>query len=366
MFLGESISRNDSTNRFTTRREGEPMVTIKDVAARAGVATSTVSYVLSGSRKISDETRRTVQTAIDELGYHPRASARSLRITRTNVLALALPRVPGGYRAVDGRFAIDICDAARAHGYDVLLVTDQDGVGALRRIVGSGLADAVILMAVETDDPRARAMRELGRPTALLGTPSAGAGTPWVDLDWEAAAVLAVHEAARAGHRRIAYLAPTEQELSTGKGYAVRGVAGARRAAEETGAEVTVHPSTGDMTDLDRRLTSLLTAHDAPTALVVQHVAALPHILAACAAAGRRVPEELTVIAVGNLPDDVGGHELPRIELPVAEMAAEVTRLAVQAIAHHSAPGPTTGSAPGDSEPEYRLIAPVLLPGRPA
>ncbi|MGW0372745.1 LacI family DNA-binding transcriptional regulator, partial [Streptomyces coeruleorubidus] len=55
------------------------MTTIKDVAERAGVAPSTVSYVLSGSRKISEDTRRGVQAAIDELGYHPRASARTLR-----------------------------------------------------------------------------------------------------------------------------------------------------------------------------------------------------------------------------------------------------------------------------------------------
>ncbi len=53
------------------------MTTIKDVAERAGVAPSTVSYVLSGSRKISEDTSQAVQRAIDELGYHPRASART-------------------------------------------------------------------------------------------------------------------------------------------------------------------------------------------------------------------------------------------------------------------------------------------------
>jgi len=347
------------------------VVTIKDVAARAGVAASTVSYVLSGSRKISEETRLAVRAAIDELGYHPRASARSLRSTRTNVLALAVPRVPGGYRAVDGRFAIDISDAAREHGYDVLLVTDQDGVGALRRIVGSGLADAVILMAVETEDPRVEFLRRLGHPMALLGTPALPAEVPFVDLDWEAAAVLAVREAVGGGHRRIAYLATTEKELGAHRGYAVHGVAGARLAAGETGAEVTVHPSTGDAAALHQRITSLLSGPDSPTALVVQHVAALPQILAACRAAGRRVPEDLCVIAVGELPeDDVPGRELPRIELPVAEMATEVTRLALRAIADRSADRPADqpadNPAEGPAGVPHRLIAPVLLPGRSA
>ncbi|MDX2848183.1 LacI family DNA-binding transcriptional regulator [Actinacidiphila glaucinigra] len=332
------------------------MTTIKDVARRAGVAPSTVSYVLSGSRKISEDTRRTVQQAIDELGYHPRASARTLRSTRTNVLALALPRVAGGYRAVDGRFAIEISDAARAHGYDVLLMTAQEGVPGLRRIARSGQADAAILMAVEMDDPRIAAMLELGFPAALLGRSADDAALPWTDLDWEAAATLAVRELVAAGHRDIAYLATTEREIQARRGYAIRGLAGARRTAPETGADVRLHPSTGDMARLARRIGTLLHGERPPTALVVQHVAALPHILAAVAAEGLRVPEDLAVVAVGNLPDDLGGQDLPRIELPVPEMSAAVTRLAVEAIAARA-----QGTSP--TPPGHLLIPPAFVPG---
>lgn len=106
------------------------MATIKDVAERAGVAPSTVSYVLSGSRKISEETQNAVRAAIRELGYHPRASARALRSARSDVIVLAVPRETGKYRAMDGRFAIEFSDAAREHGYDVLMMTDQDGSAA--------------------------------------------------------------------------------------------------------------------------------------------------------------------------------------------------------------------------------------------
>jgi DNA-binding LacI/PurR family transcriptional regulator len=332
------------------------MTTIKDVAERAGVAPSTVSYVLSGSRKISEDTRQAVRRAIDELGYHPRASARTLRSTRTNVLALALPRAAGGYRAVDGRFAIDICDAARGHGFDVLMLTHQEGVPGLLRIARSGQADAAILMAIEMEDPRIAAMRELAFPTALLGRSADDEPMPWTDLDWEASAALSVHELAAAGHRDIAYLATTEHEIQARRGYALRGVAGARRAAAETGAEVQVHQSTGDMARLARRVHSLLTGDRPPTGLIVQHVAALPHILAAIAAAGLRVPEDVQVMAVGNLSDDVGGRDLPRIELPVSLMAAEVTRLTVAAIAARA-----EGRDPFPVG--HRLIAPVLVPG---
>ncbi|MEU8351288.1 LacI family DNA-binding transcriptional regulator, partial [Streptomyces sp. NPDC048845] len=303
----------------------------KDVARRAGVAPSTVSYVLSGSRKISGSTRTAVQEAIAELGYHPRASARTLRSSRSNVIALAVPRVPGDYRAVDGRFAIDISDAARSHGYDLLILTEQDGVGALRRAARSGLADAAVLMAVEEADPRIDAARELAFPTALLGHGDADAALPWVDLDWEAAAALAVRETVAAGHRRIAFLASAEHEIEARRGYALRGLDGARRAARETGAELRIQPSAGDPAGLARRLRAVLDARPAPTALVVQHLTYLPHLLDTVSAAGLRVPQDLAVVLVGSLPDDLGGRALPRIELPVAEMSAAVASLAVEA-----------------------------------
>ncbi|MER6065506.1 LacI family DNA-binding transcriptional regulator [Streptomyces sp. NPDC001792] len=319
------------------------MATIKDVAERAGVAPSTVSYVLSGSRKISEETRRAVQAAIEELGYHPRASARTLRSARTRVLALAVPRVPGEYRAIDGRFAVDVTDAARGHDYDVLLITDEDGVGGLRRVARSGLADAAVLMAVEERDPRIEVLHELGFPAALLGH-DGHAGLPWTDLDWEAAVALALRETAAAGHRRIVFLSSAEHEIAARRGYALQGLDGARRAARETGAEVRLVSSHRDPDVLARRLREALTTDPAPTALVVQHLILLPYLLDAVASAGRRIPEDLCVVLVGSLPDELGIRHLPRIDLPVAEMSAAVARLAIEAAERGC--GPARSSSP--------------------
>ena len=64
------------------------MVTLADVARHARVAQSTVHYVLSGKRPISEDTRRRVEQAIEELGYHPHAGARALATRRSSVLAL--------------------------------------------------------------------------------------------------------------------------------------------------------------------------------------------------------------------------------------------------------------------------------------
>ncbi len=64
--------------------------TIKDIAVRAGVSISTVHYALRRTRPISDETRRRVLTAVEELDYHPNAGAATLPTGRTGRLAVVI------------------------------------------------------------------------------------------------------------------------------------------------------------------------------------------------------------------------------------------------------------------------------------
>jgi DNA-binding LacI/PurR family transcriptional regulator len=315
--------------------------TIRDVAQHAGVAPSTVSYVLSGSRSISEETRNRVREAIDVLGYHPRASARTLRAGRTRVIALAVPRAAGLQRSVDGRFAIDVSDAANGLGYDLLLSTSQDKAEGVRRVALSGLADAAVLMAVDMRDTRIDVVRELAFPAALIGRPADEATLPWTDLDWEAAAALAVHSLAAAGHRDLVFLGPTENEYAAHRSYALRGRSGARAAAAEAHVRVRLletpsgpspeHHTPNDAPRLVHRLGQAIgTGRDRVTALVVQHPSA-DHALSALAALGLRTPEDVTVLVLGSLPEDPAARRLPRVDLPVHTLATEVVRLAAQA-----------------------------------
>ncbi|GAB3891142.1 hypothetical protein GCM10029964_063830 [Kibdelosporangium lantanae] len=103
------------------------MVTLVDVARHAGVSASTVSYVLSGKRSISEETRRRVEQAVTELGYHPNAGARALAGRRSHIVALVVPLRSDVYVPIMMEIAIAVTVAARQHGYDVLLVTNDEG-----------------------------------------------------------------------------------------------------------------------------------------------------------------------------------------------------------------------------------------------
>jgi DNA-binding LacI/PurR family transcriptional regulator len=66
---------------------------IGEIARRAGVSRSTVSYALSGRRQVGAETKQRIQAVIDELGYRPNAAARALKEGRTRTLGLVIPVV---------------------------------------------------------------------------------------------------------------------------------------------------------------------------------------------------------------------------------------------------------------------------------
>jgi DNA-binding LacI/PurR family transcriptional regulator len=74
------------------------MATMLDVAKRANVALSTVSYALNRTQSISEETRQRIFAAMEELSYQPHALARDLTSNRSKIVALLLP-APGHNRA---------------------------------------------------------------------------------------------------------------------------------------------------------------------------------------------------------------------------------------------------------------------------
>ena len=180
--------------------------TSKDVARLAGVSQSTVSYVMSGKRPISEATRRKVLAAIDGLTYQPNAGARALASRRTSVVGLVIPFHPSVDAVAQLPFIHTIASSARAHEHEVLLVTSDEGSAGLRRLAGRSLCDAIVLMDVEARDERVTVAASLPVPVVLIGVPDDPAGLRCVDLDFAAAAQMAVDELAATGHDRLVVL----------------------------------------------------------------------------------------------------------------------------------------------------------------
>src|SRR5262245_35465350 len=99
--------------------------TIADVAEHAGVAPSTVSYVLSGKRPVSAPIRRRVLDAVDRLHYRPHGPARALASGTSRTIALFLPSPGWNLIPVQQTFVAGAAQATSDHGYALFLSTSH-------------------------------------------------------------------------------------------------------------------------------------------------------------------------------------------------------------------------------------------------
>lgn len=176
---------------------------LSDVAERAGVSVKTVSNVVNGYVHVKDATRDRVQRAIDELGYRPNLTARSLRSGRSGVLALAVPELDVPYFAELARLVVE---TAADRGYTVLI--DQTGGDREQELVvlkgiRSHFVDGVLLspLALSAADLRAGSDRA---PLVLLGERAPRGPDDHVGIDNVRAARDATEHLVSVGCRRIA------------------------------------------------------------------------------------------------------------------------------------------------------------------
>src|SRR3954453_15396683 len=125
---------------------------IGEIARRAGVSRSTVSYPLSGKRTVSEETRRRIQAVIDELDYRPNAAARALKEGRTRTLGLVLP--PASLPPTDMQlgFVASVVEAAARADLDVLLSpSGGDHDRSFERVISGRGGGAVLFTEVRLE-----------------------------------------------------------------------------------------------------------------------------------------------------------------------------------------------------------------------
>ncbi|MDN4477057.1 LacI family DNA-binding transcriptional regulator [Demequina sp. SYSU T00039] len=252
------------------------MVTISDVAREAGVSTSTVSYVMSGKRAISADTRDRVQAAIARLGYRPHAGARSLASRSTRVIGLQAPLRTGVDVPVIMQVVAGVVQRARVHGYDILLLSSDEAEGLARASRGS-MVDALLIMDVESEDARLATIAELDQPSVLIGLPAGRRSIPCIDFDFEAAGWLAVDRLVGLGHTRLALFGAPEAVMERHTSYADRLIRGFLEACEARGVEGSTHPIP-DSAEALAEVDAVLTADPGITGILVHNDGALPFI----------------------------------------------------------------------------------------
>ena len=189
--------------------EGEKRLGIRELAKHLNISIGTVSRALNGRGDVNPETRRRVLAAAAELGYSPNQSGRSLRQGATNAIAFMLQTYSGaelyGEPFFIGLFS-GVQEVLARHGLDLIVLLntpDGDHEAQLRRVVERRLADGILIPWTRRIDPRLDYLIQRGFPFAALGRSESGGDHPWLDLDFEQAADVAVDRLAGFGHRRI-------------------------------------------------------------------------------------------------------------------------------------------------------------------
>lgn len=189
---------------------------IARLAHELGISTGTVSRALNGKPDVNEKTRAQVLEAAKRLGYAPNQAARALAqgATRSIGFMMDLDResAPSSEYFFMGVFD-GVQSVFRKNGLDLLVLprpTDEDGVAYLERYVARGVFDGMILAGMQRVDPRVDLLQSAGIPFVTLGRSTSGKDYPWIDLDFEGVAEVAIDRLVAAGHRRIAITVPAD------------------------------------------------------------------------------------------------------------------------------------------------------------
>ena len=308
--------------------------TSADVAARAGVSRTTVSFVLNGRTdvQIPASTWRKVEEAARELGYHPNSPARQLAGGQSLTLGFVL-RQSAEQVAADALLSETLwglASAARSGGYRVLVEPLAPGDGTYADLLRSQRVDGLVVSGPRTDDDELTDLVREGFPVVLQGSrPDLDA--PSVDVDNAAGACAAVNHLIGAGHRVIAcvtnaplaYTASTERVAATGGRW--RGRHRPRSTARGRGSFDAASGHTAMATLLQRAV---------PTAVFVASDVVAFGVLRALRDAKLRVPEDVSVVGF----DDIALAEhfdppLTTVRLPAHALGAAAGRALMDRVA---------------------------------
>lgn len=281
------------------------MVSIDEVAQRAGLSTATVSRALSGRGYVSAASREKVKRAAQELGYVVSSRASSLASGRTRNVGVIVPFLDRWFFST---LLSGVSSALMRHGYDITLYNITADRDVRKDVFQTALrrqrVDAVIAVSIELDETETEQLLDLGLPVIAIGGPNPKLDTLTVD-DFSVAQ-LATSHLLSLGHTEIAHIGASDEfdmdfHIPTQR----------RRGFEQTLAEAGIEPlaaylGAADFTvDGGYRAAKQLLGRPGPrptAVFVASDEMAIGTVLAA-RDLGYRVPEDISVVGID-------GHDL--------------------------------------------------------
>lgn len=279
-------------------------VTIKDVAALAGVSPSTVSRTCKDNPSISRETKEKVRKAMLQLGYEPNFQASNLASQNSKTIGIILP--PSARETFENPFFLEtirgISQFCNGRQYISTIVTGQNSeelLGAIRTMVRSGQVDGFILLYSKADDAIIEYLNEEGLLYVLVGKAQQFANlTIYIDNDNVLAGKEATDYLYDLGHRKIAYLGSESIKLFSADrktGYQLSML------QHDLVAEKKYIIEVNDVyLDECKPLLEMLQSEDRPTAIVVSDDILAVSLERVCIQCGLSIPEDLSIISFNN------------------------------------------------------------------
>ncbi len=298
-------------------------VTIREVAAQAGVSVATISRVLNGKGPVRETTSRRVIETAQALHFTPHGIARSLSIRRTNTIGLLLPDLHGEFfseviRGIDAE--------ARRTGYHLLVSgfhSDRTEMVAVFRAV-RGRVDGLIVMSPDREGAALCSHLPAGFPLVLLN--SVEDATRAITIDNYGGASSMVQHLVSLGHRRIAFINGPEQNADAAerqRGY--RESVGETLELEGNFSEETGYAA-------GKRLIAL---RQPPSAVFAANDAMAVGALSAFREAGARVPEDFALAGFDDIP--IARYVTPpltTVNVSIAELGRRAFEMLVNGLAN--------------------------------
>jgi LacI family transcriptional regulator len=295
-------------------------IRLKDVATAAGVDASTASRVLNNEagHRVAAETRDRVLAAAEELGYRPNVIARALRTARSHTLGIAVPQLDN---PVFAQIIIGATTAAQARGYELLISLVEQvagGGGVYERLAHASRVDGLLVATLDEESSLKRTLAATGVPYVLVNRKLRGVPNYVVHDNFEAARA-STEFLLSLGHRRIGHLAGRISGYNGSQRLA--GYQAALKAAGIDPDPTLVSEAGYTMEGGFRATQVMLAAKKRPTAILAATVMSGSGALKALHAAGVRVPDDMSVMTIHDLPiSEMLQPPLTALRFPLQEM----------------------------------------------
>lgn len=303
-------------------------MTIRDVAARAGVSVATISKVINQRYGVAPETNARVQAVMEEMGYEASLVARSLRNHRTNVIGVLV----ADFDPFTTELLRGIADAIHGTGFDLVVYSASGRSGDrggwerryLSRLSGTLLDGAVLVTPTILDVPR-------GSSVVAVDPHTGPTDLPTVDSDNLRGAQMAIEHLVGLGHRRIGMLSGRPDLRSAQlrqQGYRLA-LASAGLPVDEN--IIRVGPYGPDMSR--EPALQLLTTAERPTAVFASSDVSALATIELASQLGLHVPQDLSVVGFDNIPESaLSVPPLTTVSQPIRDMGVRAVELLVSLI----------------------------------